>query len=193
AQSGHPGIFVDEVSAGLLDGRFDLHVEQAPSPRVGSPNDGPIVRLAGERGAGDSARTLLGRPSPCVGRERELSLLMGLVEEAIDQPAARVALVTGDPGIGKSRLAGELQSRLRTSAPTLRTWHARGDAMRAGAPLGMLADLVRHALGIDTTGPLDARRGTISARAQAVVPTDAERVALFLAELVSAPFPPSES
>jgi DNA-binding SARP family transcriptional activator len=43
---------------------------------------------------------------PLVGRDDQLSALVGLLEQSADQPA--FAVITGDPGIGKSRLCAEL-------------------------------------------------------------------------------------
>jgi tetratricopeptide (TPR) repeat protein len=76
----------------------------------------------------------------------------------------------------------------------LRVWRASGDAMRAGAPLGMLADLVRQGAGVDATGPLEARKATLRACVEAAVrAADVERVTVFLAELAGAPFAPEAS
>ena len=45
-----------------------------------------------------------------VGREKELELLEALLAQARDG-TGRLALVTGEPGIGKSRLADEVARR----------------------------------------------------------------------------------
>ncbi|HEX8108177.1 MAG TPA: serine/threonine-protein kinase, partial [Kofleriaceae bacterium] len=76
-----PRIALDEVSAGLLDARFDV-VDHDSQPR-----------LRGERAVMHGARTLLGRPTSCVGRDWELGALAGILDECIEEPAARVALV----------------------------------------------------------------------------------------------------
>src|SRR5579871_2329733 len=49
----------------------------------------------------------------CFGRERELDRLEALFHEASSGRSGRVAFVTGDAGIGKSRLLDELRHRLR--------------------------------------------------------------------------------
>jgi hypothetical protein len=77
-----PRIALDEISAGLLDARFDV-VE-----------DDSQLRLRGERAVMQGARTLLGRPTSCVGRDWELGALAGILDECIEEPAARVALVS---------------------------------------------------------------------------------------------------
>ncbi|HSK05016.1 MAG TPA: serine/threonine-protein kinase, partial [Kofleriaceae bacterium] len=55
-----PGIALDEVCAGLLDARFDVVEREAG------------LVLHGERPLAQGARTLLGRPTSCVGRDWEL-------------------------------------------------------------------------------------------------------------------------
>jgi class 3 adenylate cyclase/tetratricopeptide (TPR) repeat protein len=47
-----------------------------------------------------------------VGRERELQVLAGAVEEAIRSETTRVVVVLGEPGIGKTRVAEEFAERV---------------------------------------------------------------------------------
>jgi len=128
------GIRVDAISARLLEARFDVI------------RDGDDAILLGERRAPAQPRTLLGKPSPHVGRERELAALVGLVDECIAESAPRCAIVTGAAGLGKSRLASEVIERTRQSHAELVTWFARGDNMSAGSSFALTADLVRDAV-----------------------------------------------
>jgi DNA-binding SARP family transcriptional activator len=48
-----------------------------------------------------------------VGRKRELAALRRSLKRAVNDSAARVALVVGSPGVGKSRLAAELTRRTK--------------------------------------------------------------------------------
>jgi tetratricopeptide (TPR) repeat protein len=167
-----PGeVRVDEVTAGLLDVRFSLD------------GDDHGLMLAGERDVATPARTLLGRPIPCVGRERELAALGALFEECVGEPMAHVVLVTGPPGIGKSRLRYELVQRLADQDAEI--WIGRGDPMSAGAPFAMLAQALRRAAGIVDDEPLAVRRWKLTARvSRHVHASEAPRVAEFLAELL---------
>src|SRR5262249_9759200 len=81
---------IDDVTARLLDPRFE----------VGGTSG--RLELVGERDPTGSHRRLLGRPTPCVGRERELAVLDGLMAECTEEPGARAAILVGPPGIGKS-------------------------------------------------------------------------------------------
>jgi tetratricopeptide (TPR) repeat protein len=149
---GGDGIRIDHASIGLLEGRFDV----APD------TEGKSARLLSERADAAPLRRLLGRPSPCVGRERELSALGGIIEECFAGPTARAVILTGAAGVGKSRVRYELMRRVRgiakqTDSPTPEVWLARGDPMSAGSPFGLLSSALREALGSDVSASLKRR------------------------------------
>jgi tetratricopeptide (TPR) repeat protein len=174
AQRADAGILVDEVSAALLDRRFDL--------REGPAGTG----LHGERPAIEGPRTLLGRPSACVGRERELDALAAIFERAVAGPGARAALITAPAGFGKSRVGHETVERLRDRA---QIWLGRGDPSSAGSAFSVLAAAIRHAAGLEGGDPLPLRREKLRGVVRAGVPEpDRARVAAFLGEIVGAPF-----
>ena len=75
---------------------------------------GPIAR----RGVGADRRD----EAPMVGREVELGILDGLLERAIASSSPQFALVTGEAGIGKSRLLREYFRRIDTREGFLCTW-----------------------------------------------------------------------
>src|SRR5262245_35965075 len=80
-----------------------------------------------------------------VGREDELRRLTAAYEAAVATPAARLVVILGTPGLGKSRLLAELGRRLASGAIVLT---ARCDA--AGGPtFAPLADALRTLLGVD--------------------------------------------
>jgi tetratricopeptide (TPR) repeat protein len=171
-------IALDEVSAGLLDARFDV-IESAAG-----------LMLQGERTLLPGARTLLGRPTSCVGRDWELGALTGILDECIDEPEARAVVITGAAGIGKSRLGAELVSRIQQRREPVAIWVGRGDSLRAGSTLDLLAQALRGALGIHGGEPLADRRDKLRARvARRVRAGDRKRVTEFLGELVGTPFP----
>ena len=47
-----------------------------------------------ERESGDGVRLLMGRPTACVGRDKELAFIEGIFAECESEPVARVVLVT---------------------------------------------------------------------------------------------------
>jgi serine/threonine protein kinase len=167
------GIRVDRTMADLLDARFELAA------------DGEHVVLVAERASGQ-ARSLLGRPTPFVGRDRDLATLRAMIDESFDEPIAGAIVITGEAGIGKSRLARELLAEHADVA----TWTARGDASARGSSFSMLAQLLRAMCGLVDGEPAEIRRDKIYGRvARHVAPVDATTVAEFLGEIVGAEFP----
>ena len=180
--SGAASVTLDEVTAGLLDLRFEV-VEE-----------GGRAQLRGTRETHDVARSVLGRPTSCVGRDRDLRTLEATFEECVDESAARVVLVTAPAGMGKTRLRREFLRRVRRKADKLEVLVGRGDPMSAGAPFAMIAQTVTGAAGIADGESLPARRQKLAARVARHVPVaERARVTEFLGELVGAPFPEEES
>ena len=178
---GHWPVFLDETTAGLLDTRFD----------VGGDERGLFIRGLRERDA--KPRTLLGKPTPFVGREREISTLVGIFEECVAEPVARAVLVTGQAGAGKSRLVTEFLRRVHELGP-VELWLTRGDAMTEGSPFSLLARLVRAGCGIIAGEPLVVRQQKLRARvARHLADSEVARVTEFVGELASVHFPDAQS
>ncbi|HTR52901.1 MAG TPA: protein kinase, partial [Kofleriaceae bacterium] len=174
AQTGVPPIRVDDTAAGLLDARFAIDGDELG------------LALVGERDLAAPARTLLGKPMPCVGRERELAALTALFDECIAEPMAHVVVVTAPAGVGKSRLRHELLARI--AVRDVEVWMGSGDAMNPGAPFGMLAQALRRAAGIVDGEPPLVRNMKLRARVMRhLAGDDAMRVTEFVGELVGAP------
>jgi hypothetical protein len=175
--SGSPPIDLDDATAGLLDLRFAV--------RTGTLG----LELAGEQEVADAARTLLGRPTAFVGRDREVATLEALFAECVGDAAARAVLVTAPAGAGKSRLRHEIVERLRARGG-VEVWIARGDPMREGAAFGLLAQLVRHTARLVGGEPVMVQRQKLLARvSRHVAAAECLRVAEFLGELVSTHLP----
>jgi len=170
---GQSPVFLDETTAGLLDPTFD----------VGGDDRGLFIRGLREREA--RPRTLLGKPTPFVGRDRELSTLIGIFEECMDEPVARAVLVTGQPGAGKSRMASEFLRRVGELGG-VEVWLARGDAMSEGSPFTLLARLLRRTAGITGAEPLVVRQQKLRARiGRHVHEPEVARVTEFVGEIAS--------
>jgi tetratricopeptide (TPR) repeat protein len=173
---------VDDISARLLEKRFQL---------VRAP---PGFAIVAELDAALSVPTLLGQVSPYVGRKAELGVLTTLFTECVEDSIAHAALVTAPSGFGKSRIAQELLRVARRDAPAATIWTARGDALRAGAVFGLLADALRNAAGLRRGDPPALSRARLEAYVAERVPApDRVRVTEFLGELAAVPFPDDDS
>ena len=85
---------------------------------------------------------------PYVGRRVELDRLRDVFEEAVAGRVTRLAIVTGEPGIGKTRLITEFAEIARTISPSL-TWR-QGRCLSYGDGLGFwaLGEIVKTHAGI---------------------------------------------
>jgi len=166
-------IRVDEPTAGLLDGRFEID------------RHGPASELRGERPSSSGSRLLLGRTTPFVGRDRERTFILRLFDECVAERAGRAALVVGPAGSGKTRLCHEVLRELGARAFVVT---ARGDDLRAGTPFGGLAPGLRAALGVrDDLPPARRREQLRSTIAERLATSEVNRVVEFVGELVGVP------
>ncbi|MGK4001506.1 protein kinase [Sorangium sp. So ce1036] len=169
---------IDDVTRALLDARFEVEAAQPG-----------IFYLLQEREVGRAARTLLGKPSPYVGRDRELRNLRELLEDSFGGPEPRAILITGPPGIGKSRLRYELIEALRERHPAITLAVGRGDSLSAGSPFSLLGSALRGAAGITGGEPAAAQRERLLSLVARTRAADRTRVAAFLGEIIGTPFP----
>ncbi len=146
-------IRVDKLTAGLLEGRYDVRGSDAAASWL----------LLGARQAVE-ARTLLGRPSRWVGRRRELTTLLATFDACVEDAVARAVVVTGGPGMGKSRLRHETARALRERDEAPLILHGQADALAAGSPFVMIAPALRRHFGLDALGA-DAAAPTRAAAA----------------------------
>jgi serine/threonine protein kinase/tetratricopeptide (TPR) repeat protein len=175
AQGVEPGVWVDETTSGFLGDRFGL--EHSPHG----------TKLLTEVEELDTERTLLGKKIPCVGRERELSMLEAVARECQDESASRVVLILGPAGIGKTKLRQEF---MRRAGSSFEAFVSRGEAMRQGSTLGMLAPALRRAAKIFEGEPLEDSRKKLLARvSQHLSGQSLQRTAGFLGEILGLSFP----
>jgi tetratricopeptide (TPR) repeat protein len=176
-------IILDEMTAGLLGAHFDVR----------SGEDGPL--LAGEVRFPDMTRTLLGKPTACVGRDRELATLSSLFNECADEPLGRAVVVVAPTGMGKSRLMHEMTRILRQQRGAgVSIWIGRGDPLCTESAFGVLGHALADECGIRTGEALAERRANLSARVAMAAPaSERRRITEFLGELIGAPFQDDES
>jgi class 3 adenylate cyclase/tetratricopeptide (TPR) repeat protein len=113
--------------------------------------------------------------APFVGRDDELAALRGDFEAVLDGGAARLVSVIGEAGIGKSRLAWELQKHADgLSAEVL--WH-RGRCLPYGEGVAFwaLAEMVRARAGVSEDDDQPAALGKLEAAVTRYVADPRER------------------
>ena len=172
------GVWLDDASAGLLRDRFvQTHV-------------GGRALLFSERVSVDESRLLLGKPTPCVGRERELAPIESLLSASIEESVSCGVVVTGPAGMGKSRLRHEVVRRLLAKYPEVTVLIGRGEPLRAGSPYGISSHALQHRFGLQRGVPAKEQQARILESLTSLFePTDVQRVAERLGEMCGVPFP----
>jgi class 3 adenylate cyclase len=128
--------------------------------------------------------------APFVGRYEELTRLCAIYDAAIAGPAARLAVLLGSPGLGKSRLIDELGRRLGESVTLL---SAHCDAA-GGATFAPLATALRTLLGIEDAANLESMRTAVESALVSDDGVDRGRIAGGVAALLAgSPAAPEET
>jgi class 3 adenylate cyclase len=123
-----------------------------------------------------------GLESPMIGRDGPLGTLRDL-HAAVRPGAGRVALVIGEPGIGKSRLLAELRRSVGDAV-----WlEGRSVSYGRGLPYHLLLDLVRNTLDIPFGGSEAEARAILDRRLDEVLGADGPDTATWVAHLLGLP------
>ena len=130
------GVVVSDTAAPFLERGFELHELSAAS------GQGRALALVGRRPAGRGARD---RAATFVGRYRELELLQSRLESAI-RGQGQIVGISGEAGIGKSRLLFEFRDGLAGAAVT----YVEGQCRSYGAAIPYLPvlDVLKAMCGI---------------------------------------------
>src|SRR5207237_481855 len=106
-----PGnVILSERTRSLADGLFD-YVDLGAHTLKGISEPMRLLRVSGARAIESRFEASRQALTPLVGREEEIALLLRRWQQA-KEGEGQVVLVGGEPGIGKSRLAGVLRERL---------------------------------------------------------------------------------
>lgn len=167
---------IDEHAAGVLEGRFVLQQDSL---------GGTLLR---EDAQAAGARLLLGRPTPTVGREKEIALLQGIYAELVEDGTPRAALITGPAGIGKSRVRIELLQRVEMASYRPSVLICRGDPMSRGSSLSALGRALRGLMGIHDGEDHEEQIHKVKHHVAQRMPRTLRFLSAFLGELIGVPF-----
>jgi serine/threonine protein kinase/predicted ATPase len=156
-------ILIDEATAGLISSRFSLQTTEN------------AIALDEEQDAIFSSRTLLGKKTPCVGRESELSLLVNQYEACLLQSYPKSLLLTAEAGTGKSRLREELLLRLSQHETRPKVLVGFGEESHQEEAYGVLLPLLRRTCGVIDNAHESENERRFLARIRRYVP--AQRIA----------------
>jgi predicted ATPase len=137
---------------------------------------------------------------PLLGREAELAQLRAGIRRVVEEQQHAVLLVSGPPGIGKTRLRREIEAHLTSLEEPAIVLGARAEPLRRESAVALIAAALRShpALeGVLQEGPavdeatLEARRAAIAQLAGEAIEgaEQAREHAEFLGELLGVPMP----
>jgi class 3 adenylate cyclase/tetratricopeptide (TPR) repeat protein len=130
------------------------------------------LRVIASRGGALKAQ---GLEPPFVGRDRELRLVKELLHASAEEKKAHLVSVMGIAGIGKSRLAWELEKYVDGLAEALWWWRGRCLAYGEGVSYWALAEMVRTRADIVEGEDPRTARAKLSEALEPYVPDAEER------------------
>jgi class 3 adenylate cyclase len=156
-----------------------------------------LYRVLGLRAEPGSKRGLqaVGLSSPLVGREAELTTLTDLFD-AVRAGRGRLAIILGEPGLGKSRLLAELRTAIGAGrdAPGSPGWiEGRCVSYGRALPYHLIFDLLWSLLGIARGEANNVPRAALDQRLSALLGEDAADVGPYLAHMLAMTLSDAES
>src|SRR5215831_6354080 len=142
SHAGPGGVAVGPATSRQVQDVYELE-SLGPLELKGKEQPVEAFRVGGER------EGALRRPSPLVGRDAELEALDGLLADLAEGKGS-IAAITGEPGIGKSRLVAEARDRWSGS---VRFLGAQGVSYAEEVPYYPLRELLRGFLGLGVGDP----------------------------------------
>ncbi|MFO1304141.1 MAG: adenylate/guanylate cyclase domain-containing protein [Burkholderiales bacterium] len=170
-------------------GLFDV---EAQPPLYVKGQDEPLqtylVQSARPRALRIPERGVLGHATPLVGRDAELAQLVQAFETTAGGGGLQAVTLTGDAGLGKSRLLREFQHRL--DAHARRAWLLLGRSQPGNElqPYGLLRDVLAWRLQIPDSASADVARAQLVQGLAPHLGPDGATDAMVLGQLVGMDF-----
>jgi len=135
----------------------------------------PLWRATRVLSAVGGVQRVDGLEAPLVGRDAELRTIKDLFHAAADRRVARLVLVSGPAGVGKSRLGWEFEKYADGLAAEV--WWHRGRCLSYGEGVAFwaLAEMVRQRLGIAEEDPAEVAAAKLAEGLGRSVPDADER------------------
>jgi class 3 adenylate cyclase len=188
-----PGtVLISAATQRFVAGAFDF--EDLGNVEVkGKSEPVHLYRVIGLRAQPAPRRGLesVGLSSPLVGRAKELETLATAFGVARGG-RGRLAVLLGEPGIGKSRLLAELRAQISLGDAPPNWVEGRCVSYGRGLAYHLILDLTRSLLGIPMGASDEGSRAQLTSTLEALLGSDAGDVAPYLAHLLGLPLTPGE-
>ncbi len=172
AQSGTVLVGESTMRAASAAIAFEQVGEQALKGKASPVPAWRALRVVADRGGRTRSDSL---EPPFVGRDAELTLLKDLLHATSREGRARLVAVTGPAGIGKSRLAWELEKYVDGLVEDV-YWHrGRSPSYGEGIAFWALGEMVRRRAGLAESDDEPTTRQRIGQAVADYVPDEADR------------------
>ncbi|HEY0475878.1 MAG TPA: protein kinase [Kofleriaceae bacterium] len=176
-------LWLSGSAARLVEAEFELERPAATADAATAAHRFTGARAATAGGSGEHDR-------PMIARDHEMQLLLGGWRRARNGQG-QVALLIGEPGIGKSRLTRELAGAVAGDAPRLII--LRGGAYRQRSALEPVAEALAPLLGLGTGSGAGTEEAALAERLHSLTGRDeAAQVLHFLGRAAGPPPGPPE-
>jgi class 3 adenylate cyclase/predicted ATPase len=178
-------VVITAATQRLVAGIFVVE-DRGPQALKGVREPLTLYRVVQPSGVRSRLAVAAGRLTPFVGREVELTTLLERWEQARDGEG-QVVLITGEAGIGKSRLVHEFRTAL---SGTPHSWvEAAGSAYHQHSPFYVVSDLLRQAFAWQREESADVRLDALASALELAGLNPADSAPL-VAPLLGLPVPP---
>ncbi len=113
---------------------------------------------------------------PLVGRRPELALLLGILDGVCNSRTPQLVTVVGEPGIGKSRLLGELRRRTEVAPDPVAFRLGRSPPYPRRVPFWALGEIVKSQAGMLESDGAATATAKLRAAVRDLVPVTAEAI-----------------
>ena len=183
AQAEPDTVLIAGTTRSLLGELFEYRM-LGKVPVKGSGDPVPVWQVTGTSAVDSRFEALHGTNlTPLVGREPEIALLLERWERA-KEGDGQVVLLSGEPGIGKSRIVQELRGRLSDELYTRVSHYC--SPYHTSSPLYPVIALFERAAGFDRTDTADAKLDKLEALL-APSATDVQEATRLLAAVLAIP------
>ena len=168
-------VMVSAATARYLHNLFDFEPPRQITVK-GRIEPVTVYIVLGEKAEQGSARGLTGLHAPMIGREPEMASLQEQFTKLLRERAWQAVALTGEPGIGKTRLRREFVAWVAANHPQVRILSARGFAHTQLTTYHLAAELLHGLFALDENGAVATAVADITTRLHNLNPdlTEAE-------------------
>lgn len=139
------GVLISHRTYRLVQERCDAVPQRPVAPGAGpEPIAGYLVRGLRPRGARAGLHEVAGVETRLIGRDAEMHALETAARAALEDSVTRLVIVTGDAGVGKSRLLFEFERRLAAWPDPPQRLRGQAAPESITTPYSVLHDLFRQ-------------------------------------------------